>query len=117
MSFRNSCLPPTTGFKTHNKLVENPKILQPPSIQFYTPLTNNDSTILLADPPGAQITCTYVNENTASLVILDIRDTDQYYHIANITVFSPEGVAIADEVTQIASALYWSWWRALKVNK
>lgn len=63
---------------------------------------------LLADPPGASIVCTSTHDRSSYVVIKG----NDGQHIAVVTVHTPDGFDLTDETIAIASALYWSWWRA-----
>lgn len=116
MNVRTFPPPPETGFQTWSVMVKHPDVRCPPPIRFSVPRGEKKSMVLVANPPGAEITCTCEGSNTASVVIVDTRDSNKHYHVANVIVRCPENITIANEATQIASALYWSWWRALEVT-
>jgi hypothetical protein len=68
--------------------------------------------VMLAEPPGARIRCELERDDASRVVI---RESDGS-HIADITVHAHAAV-ITDETIAIASAIYWSWWRARLRNK
>lgn len=60
-----------------------------------------------AEPPGATIRCTWGERG--SYVTVRSASND---HIAEVMVCCPLGEDETNETIAIASALYWSWWRA-----
>lgn len=67
-------------------------------------------TRMTASPPGASILCLMVDGEDASIVRIT---TAQHEHIADITVrCGASQVDLTEETIAIASAIYWSWWRA-----
>lgn len=81
----------------------------PPHIEYQ--VQGSRGQFLLAAPPGARIECEAENLESASVLIIDTRPV-QAIVIANVTVRVPDGRSMTEEVAKIASALYWSWWRA-----
>ena len=63
---------------------------------------------MIAKPPGALIRCD-LHRFDQSLVT--IRTTERE-HIAEVMVIVPPSEDATKETIAIASALYWSWWRA-----
>ena len=61
-----------------------------------------------ADPPGARIRCDWARYDQS---LVTIRTTARE-HIAEVMVIVPPGEDVTKETIAIASALYWSWWRA-----
>ena len=77
----------------------------PPRVYFEHPMPDR----LTASPPGARIRCDLLQDGASSLVTIRTIDGD---HIAEVTVHAPLGEDTTTETLAIASALYWSWWRA-----
>ena len=64
--------------------------------------------VMLAEPDGARIRCELVQDDQSRVTI---RANDGR-HIADVTVHVPDSEESTEETIAIASALYWSWWRA-----
>ena len=78
---------------------------RPPAVRFKL----LSPTVLVAHPPGASIRCELEEWDCSHVVI---RSTLRE-HIARVTVHPEHGHDdITEETIAIASALYWSWWRA-----
>lgn len=63
--------------------------------------------VMTAGPPGARICCELERDDASRVSIRTVTGE----HIAAVTVHA-EGRDITHETVAIASALYWSWWRA-----
>lgn len=85
----------------------------PPRIYF---TVDDDSTRMIASPPGAFIEARCTDEPDVSAV--RIRSFD-HGHIADIRVHagSDSIASLTDETIAIASAIYWSWWRACEMRR
>lgn len=81
---------------------------RPPRVRF---AVLEDGASMTAAPPGARIDCEIENDQHAQVRIVDMR-TGKWEHIANVQVRAPDGCDITTEAITIASAIYWSWWRA-----
>ncbi len=75
----------------------------PPQVHF----TATDH-VMTAEPPGARIRCELEQPDASRVTIR----TTAGEHIAAVTVHIPPGEMPTEETIAIASALYWSWWRA-----
>jgi hypothetical protein len=64
--------------------------------------------VMKATPPGARIRAEL---EAAGKSYLKIRTRDGK-HIAEVAVYEPADGNITEETIAIASAIYWSWWRA-----
>lgn len=84
----------------------------PPLVQFAVNRCN--PSWMFAEPPGARIAC-HLAKTGVSDVAVCTRDGE---HIALIEVRRPEDSAtdITTETIAIASAIYWSWWRAERMH-
>jgi hypothetical protein len=80
---------------------------RPPQVHFR--VHEHDGRVMLAEPPGATIRCELLPDLSSSVVIREAKDD---LHIANIAVYDPSADDITAETIAIASAIYWSWWRA-----
>lgn len=69
--------------------------------------------LMQANPPGAQIECATDGIEDASAVAIMTSDGE---HIAKVIVRVPSGGDLTEETIAIASALYWSWWRAMDMR-
>lgn len=85
---------------------------RPPRVFFE--VDREHPTRMTACPPGALITC-LMCEDTSVVRI----ETTEHRHIADVTVRTGDHVGHDDLTTEavaIASALYWSWWRAMDMR-
>lgn len=81
---------------------------QPPSVEFKF----HSNSLMVAKPPGVTICCEATNEFTSHVIIRSHeRGQGVDPHIAEITVHARDR-DLTMETMEIASALYWSWWRA-----
>lgn len=84
---------------------------RPPQVHFRVPSQEGD--LMLAEPPGATIECMTGDGSASRVTICDVRKHPAEPEIvADVTVHVPEGATLTEETIAIASALYWSWWRA-----
>lgn len=65
-----------------------------------------------ASPPGVRIVCELVEYGRARVRLSDARPEHRGEHIADVIVVADAGHTITEETIAIASAIYWSWWRA-----
>ena len=87
---------------------------RPPRVFFE--VDQEHPTRMTARPPGAFITCLMCSDTEASTVRIE---TTEHSHIADVTVRTGDHVEHDDLTTEtiaIASALYWSWWRAMDMR-
>lgn len=87
----------------------------PPRVSFV--VDPEHPTRMTAQPEGARITCLMCTDTDASAVRIE---TDDHKHIADITVRTGDQVGRDDLTTEtiaIASAIYWSWWRAKRLRE
>jgi hypothetical protein len=82
----------------------------PPRV-FFTLISRSQ---MQAAPEGAIILAKLLGAGLRSSVT--ITETDGT-HIARVIVETPEGGNDTEEAIAIASALYWSWWRAWKLRQ
>lgn len=69
--------------------------------------------VMTASPPGCSIECLYVDDRSFRVIVYDVREHPaEPSIIAHVTVHVPDGEDHTQEAIAIASALYWSWWRA-----
>lgn len=113
MSMPRFTLPSVTGIEESSPpLSDSGK--KPPDIYFT--VDANAPTRMTANPPGAAIECLMCTDTEASVVrITTAPPFRPHLHIADVTVRTGEHVGHEDltsETILIASALYWSWWRA-----
>lgn len=83
---------------------------RPPRVSFR--VDADHPTRMTARPPGAFILCLMCSDTEASVVRIETAD---HRHIADVTVRTGDHVGRYDLTTEtiaIASAIYWSWWRA-----
>jgi hypothetical protein len=79
----------------------------PPSIDFK--VDERDRETMTAEPPLASITCALLSDHSSRVLII----SNEGEHIADVRVHVGDSrTTISDETVAIASALYWSWWRA-----
>jgi len=64
--------------------------------------------VMLAEPDGAHIRCELERDDQSRVTIRE----DAGRHIADVTVHIPDSEEATEETIAIASARYWSWWRA-----
>lgn len=82
----------------------------PPQIRFV--VDDDRANRMTASPPGAFIECFCTEDPEVSVVRIR---TASHKHIADIRVHTGTHVgaeSLTDETIAIASAIYWSWWRA-----
>lgn len=77
---------------------------RPPRVHFEVSTSRR---LMTANPPGASIYC----EGYGRGSLVRILDTNGA-HIADVTVHTPIGGDETEETIAIATAIYWSWWRA-----
>jgi len=82
---------------------------RPPSVHF---VCGDDGATLCASPPGARIACECDTDGRSRVRIRDMRPGHAGEHIADVTVWAPEDATLTEETIAVASAIYWSWWRA-----
>jgi hypothetical protein len=76
---------------------------QPPPVEWtVTP------DVMTASPPGARIRVERADTDSADVIVT----SESGARIAWVTVHQPLGVSLQCEASEIAQALYWSWWRA-----
>lgn len=81
---------------------------RPPRVHF---VVSEDGASLFASPPGAHIGCVLV-PGGSRVAILDMRPGHDDRHIADVTVHEGGDESLTEETIAVASAIYWSWWRA-----
>lgn len=72
-----------------------------------------DGAFIRAEPQAAVISCEANAKERESRVT--IRDKSGA-HVADVTVHVPGDADLTEETIAVASALYWSWWRALDMR-
>ena len=72
-----------------------------------------DGAFIRAEPHAAVISCEANAKERESRIT--IRDRSGA-HVADVTVHVPDDEDLTEETIAIASALYWSWWRALDMR-
>jgi len=90
----------------------------PPEVTFER---REDGAMLFAEPPGARIVIRWMGEDRASVAIADRRKSDlaevPSEPIANFEAqLRLKSESIQQEATELACAVYWSWWRALLIK-
>jgi hypothetical protein len=65
-----------------------------------------------ANPPGAVIRCELERFDRSWVTIRALDGA----HIATVVVVPPAPNDVTEETVAIASALYWSWWRAEEMH-
>ncbi len=85
----------------------------PPLVHFE--LAPSDARWMFAQPPLARIACQLKSDRSSKVTIV----TSDYDHIALIDVHAPEddSTDITTETIAIASAIFWSWWRAERMRR
>jgi hypothetical protein len=68
--------------------------------------------VMRATPPGARIHCELESADRSRVTLR----RDEGEHIAAVIVLTPAGGDVTEETVAIASALYWSWWRAMDMR-
>lgn len=89
---------------------------RPPRVRFET--LEPHGHVMTACPPGAFIRCELEEANRSRVTIRE-SEPDELgwrHHIADVSVHRPDGHDITTETIAIASALYWSWWRAMDMR-
>ena len=84
----------------------------PPRVFFK--VDDDDRSTMRAHPDGVSIVCSLRRRRRASHV--SIVEQPSGKHIAYVLVYAPSGEDLTTETIAIASALYWSWWRARDMN-
>lgn len=92
---------------------------RPPNIEFSL---SPNGLVLTARPDGAAIQCVWLGivagDPSRRAPGSAIRVTeDDGTHIAHIIAFTPQDGDDTEEAIAIASALYWSWWRARDMRR
>ena len=82
--------------------------ISPPRLFF----SLRSTTVFVASPPGALVTCTLTGDRESRVRVL----STQAVHVADVTVHVPDCEDTTTETIAIASALYWSWWRAERMH-
>ena len=85
----------------------------PPRISF---AVSPGGGVMKATPPMAMITAEWINSQTSDLTIRDVRGDTPGVHVATVTVRAHGPYDLTTETIAIASAIYWSWWRALDMR-
>jgi hypothetical protein len=70
--------------------------------------------VMVASPPGVSIRCELHSRTTSAIVI---RTNPGRCHIAHVIAYASGPDDITTETIAIASALYWSWWRARQMHR
>ncbi len=81
---------------------------RPPKVHFVV----TDGNAMGASPPGAKIVCELDEDGRSHARLNDIRVGHEGEHIADVIVTPGAGYTITEETIAVASAIYWSWWRA-----
>ena len=81
---------------------------RPPKVNFVVTAGN----AMGASPPGAKIVCELDENGRSHARLNDMRPGHEDEHIADVIVTPGAGYTITEETVAIASAIYWSWWRA-----
>ncbi len=74
-----------------------------------------DETTLLSAPEGALLQCDWLEPRRSRVTVTEADGLNT--HIASVIVETPEGGDDTEEAIAIASALYWSWWRAWQLRQ
>lgn len=92
--------------------------MDPPKIEW-----NRNKDVITAEPPGSKIRIEFIDQENAHVQILDIENktiiantTVHYSNNSNIT-FVNYTLNVMIEACDIASAIYWSWWRGTYSKK
>ena len=97
---------------TMNAMTYEPHVDGPPRVFFE--LRHPD--VMVAEPPGVLIRCEYAAPRKSRVrVTTTTRDglgRVPPEHIADVTVHATGSDDLTTETIAIASAIYWSWWRA-----
>lgn len=72
-----------------------------------------DDTTLLAAPEGALLQCDWLEPRKSRVTVTE----EDGAHVAVVVAETPVGSDDTEEAIAIASALYWSWWRAWKLRQ
>lgn len=73
--------------------------------------------VMTACPPGAFIRCEYDGPDKSNVRIRTSPGGDtEKKHIANLIIYASGADDLTTETIAIASAIYWSWWRARDMN-
>lgn len=72
-------------------------------------LKRTDRSAMVADPPGVYIRCE-LHSNSRAEIIIRTRPGNE--HVAHVIVVASGHASITLETINIATTLYWAWWRA-----
>lgn len=76
----------------------------------------NGVSVMFARPPGVDIRAEVESMTSSRVSIRDSRPGHGRAHVADVTVWASGPDPLTEETVAIASALYWSWWRALDMR-
>ena len=87
---------------------------RPPRVHF---VTSDGASVMYASPPGARIHCELEAADRSRVFIIDMRPDHRNELVADVTIHEGGGRSITEETIAIASAIYWSWWRARDMHR
>lgn len=86
---------------------------RPPKVHW---VVETGSAVMGASPPGAHIRAEAETMNSSRVTIRDMRPNHGHAHIADVTVWASGPEPLTEETIAVASAIYWSWWRAMDMH-
>lgn len=86
---------------------------RPPRVHW---IVEPGSAVMGAFPPGASIRAEAESMNSSRVAIRDTRTGHSSAHIADVTVWASGPEPLTEETIAVASAIYWSWWRAMDMH-
>jgi hypothetical protein len=86
---------------------------RPPKVHW---VVETGSSVMVASPPGARIRAEAESMNSSRVTMRDARPDHGHAHIADVTVWASGPEPLTEETIAVASAIYWSWWRALDMH-
>ena len=86
---------------------------RPPKVYW---VVETGSSVMGASPPGARIRAEAESMNSSRVTMRDARPDHGHAHIADVTVWASGPEPLTEETIAVASAIYWSWWRALDMH-
>lgn len=86
---------------------------RPPKVHWAVDI---DPSFMAASPPGAHIRAEVESVSSSRVTMRDTRPDHGHAHIADVTVWATGSEPLTEETIAVASAIYWSWWRALDMR-